>query len=141
MFDYEFFASGILGLTNFIVMFNNISFVSFGYLCLCGQALKQIELFYYAKFQSGDIAYDCEEAKQCGKLIKVFIKDVDLIFSYKTGPSSPNKIYTDIYNGTWMERMLCTEQEAVNNAKIYWNKVLVETTELNDKLNPSCRKT
>jgi hypothetical protein len=119
-------------------MYDFIIFAS-GSICLSGRWLSDLEVFYYAKFQPGDIAYDCEEATKNGKLIKVFIVDVSLIFSPRVGPSNPSKMYMDIYNGTWMERMLCTEQEAIDKAKSYWNKILIETTALNNMLNPSCR--
>jgi hypothetical protein len=82
------------------------------------------------KYAEGSLLYICEKADQ-GKLEAVKIKRVDLISHDLTyGQIVP--IYIDTLNGRWEEYELCTQQEAVDAATLYYTAQLEDVQDLID---------
>ncbi|MHA2043388.1 MAG: hypothetical protein ACW99G_01265 [Candidatus Thorarchaeota archaeon] len=85
------------------------------------------------KFAEDSLVYICEKAFDEGKLEAVKIKRVDLIANFSTfGNIVP--IYTDTLNGRWEEHELCSQQTAVEAAKLYYEAQLADAQDLIDSL-------
>lgn len=92
------------------------SYAGFGTINLKGCAqIVNVTKYYHYNFEVGSKVYILEKAKK-GKLEPVVIKKVRRV--------NDQFVYTDTYNGTWMQDELVWEMFAVNLAIQYWENVV-----------------
>lgn len=82
-----------------------------------------VDYFYNTRFAEGASAYIIVSAKR-GKLERIVIKKLFIHFK-------PYLVsYNDTTNATWLERELCSQQEALNYMETYYGKKAQEAIDL-----------
>lgn len=82
------------------------------------------------RFKEGSKAFICDKARKKGILEFVYVKKV--LFNQTPYSGYYAIVYIDTWNGAWLEHELCTEQEAINKATIYWQRQL---RKINNKID------
>lgn len=88
------------------------------------------------RFPIGSRVYICDKACNQGKIEAICIKSVRIIQNQPSPwgcfppPVPKHVLYTDTYNTIWEESELCTHEEAIDCAIVYWERVQEEASKL-----------
>ena len=83
------------------------------------------------RFREGSKVFICDKARKKGILEFVYVKKV--LFNKTPHYGYYAIVYIDTWNAAWLEYELCTEQEAIAKATIYWQRQLRKINKKIDK--------
>lgn len=105
-----------------------------GLIKIYGCAIKYFQKRFLVYFGSGERVYIKDKAKK-GILESIIIKNVSRNTNEKISYSGfvAVVVYVDTTNRVWLEKELIPEAEAIDYAKIYWQRVLNENQKYIEK--------
>lgn len=99
-----------------------------GIITVYGCAIKYFRKNFLVYFAVGERAFVKNKAERKGVLESIVIKKVTRNTNQRHSYSGfiAEVVYVDTTNRVWLERELVPEDEAVDYAKIYWQRILNE---------------